>query len=98
MRNAGSLINSAYGFMGDEDRARRLLRDALHASESGVAQLGHVPLCAVDKAVAVQKAAIVFEQVVDRPIAREDFFQLPQIVKGDCRNGEVERPADMLLP
>src|SRR5260370_1919680 len=98
MRNAGSPINSANGFMGDEDRARRVQRGALTPSEPGLTQLGHVPLYAIDKAVAVQKAAAVSEQIVDRPIACKDFFRVPQIVEGYRRNGEVEGPSDMLLP
>jgi hypothetical protein len=55
-------------------------------------------LYALDEAIAIQKAAAGPEETVDRPIAGEDLFGVPQIVEGDRGNREVEWTADSLRP
>ena len=73
----------------NHDGPRRLSPGALDTAEPRFSQRPKMRLDAIDKAVAVQEAAVGFEQVVDRPVTGEDLFGIAQIVQGDGGDGEV---------
>jgi hypothetical protein len=71
----------------NQDGARRLSPGALDTAEPRFPQRPKMRLDAIDKAVAVQEAAVGFEQVVDRSVTGEDLFGIAQIVQGDGGDG-----------
>jgi hypothetical protein len=86
------------GLAGDDDRTRGFSPRALDAVEASLAEFSQMGLHPLDITIAVRKIAAGPQKIVDRPIAGEDLFRVPQIVEGDRRDREVERTADSLGP